>query len=287
MTVSFPKVPTILPSEHPAEGTTVQFHLADGTMVGRSTPFPTPRLDDVDDHFRLLDLLFAEAEALVRGNNGKAMARVDRKRLNTLTREIDDLLDRAENLPLSTPANSLPRQALDLDEPPAERLDAFDEPTVDELLIAHGSRVIAARVHAVDALELTRLDGPLTLDVENALDRITAQIDLSLAMDLAAGELFTPGLPASLSAPQAARVDAVLTCMDRILAACPDHFLTKDAQGELEALMSEADRILGMADAEALPDPTHRRDGEAWRRAMDMVGRQVAALLPGAHVLPA
>jgi hypothetical protein len=82
-------------------------------------------------------------------------------------------------------------------------------------------------------------------------------------------------------------MDAVLTCMDRILASCPDHFLTSEAQKELEALMAVADRILGISEDKVPPQSNSRRNGEAWRRAMTALGRQVTALIPGARVLPA
>ncbi|WP_413206038.1 hypothetical protein [Rhodospirillum sp. A1_3_36] len=258
-------------------------------------------LGHIDDHLRILDILFAEAEALTHGNHGKVMTPVDRKRLMTLTREIDGLLDRAEGLPGPATApdaddNLELRMALDRreeletrvpgKEDAYERLDTFEEPTVDEVLIAFGSRAVAARVQSTDALTLGRQNGHLTLDVENALDRITAQLDLSMAMDLTSVEIFSPTWVSPLAPPDAARMDAVLTCMDRILATCPEHFLTPDAQGELEALMAEADRILGISEKKSIPKPSSRRNGEAWRRAMNALGRQVTALIPGARILP-
>ncbi|MCF8480315.1 MAG: hypothetical protein K9H25_07785 [Rhodospirillum sp.] len=317
MTVSFPRMPMPTPFETLDSGSmprgptgmdpaNMDQTAMETTMGPPEWSADLPTLGGMDDHLRLLDILFAEAEALTHGNHGKVMPPVDRKRLEILTREIDGLLDRAEGM--TTPMarrgpldKAVPdwdiRRVLDRredletlvpgEEDAYERLPAFEEPTIDEVLIAYGSRAVATRVHPMDVLNLARLDGPLTLDVENALDRITAQLDLSMAMNLPPTEVFSPMVVWRLAPPDAARIDAVLACMDRILAANPDHFLTGAAQLELVALMSEADRILGIGEEKALPQPEARRDGDAWRRSMDLLGRHVAALIPGSRVLPA
>ncbi|GEO80551.1 hypothetical protein [Pararhodospirillum oryzae] len=161
------------------------------------------------------------------------------------------------------------------------QLPAFFEATLDDMLgAAFTGNPIETRLVDADAVTLPPFDQPLTLDVELALDRLTAQRDLGLAMGVPVSDVLRPLPSRLLTHPLAIRLDAVFACMERILAHCPDHLLSTSAQSDLEALMREADRLLGHDTATLNPSTAVPREKSWWRSTLDALARHVIALWP-------
>ncbi len=224
----------------------------------------------MDDRMRFLDALFCEAEALVHGPDGQRLNRNQNARLDVLMAEIDQMMGELETQ--SRPLG--PSSLMDWDDIDEKPLFAFEELTYAEEVSTAG----LAALEAFDPLHLARREGPLALDVETALDRITAQLDLGMAMDIPPSELLAPLNLQPLSPADAARIDAVFSCMDHILETHRESLLSPAAQEDLERLMREADRILGLDLPDAVNAPRGR---DSWRRAVSSIGEAMGRLMPG------
>ncbi|CCG09389.1 hypothetical protein [Pararhodospirillum photometricum] len=156
------------------------------------------------------------------------------------------------------------------------QMPSFLEATLDDLLEEHGSRAVSARVLDEGQVVFAPLDGPLGLDVELALDRLTTEMAQVRAQGLTLSDALAQAPRRSLSEPTAARLDVVFACMERILAHFGDGMLTGSAYRELEALMTEAEALLGEPQTRARPGS----DAAQWRETLTLLGRQVLARLP-------
>lgn len=280
--------------------------LPDSPAGCESFPPRTDNLAEAEADARRLEALLAEAELLAfAGGTQEDIAAAPgrspetRQRLPRLLREIDGLLDRmatrlgcssADLPPIPDPSvGRAPRTETGGATP--IRLPAFEELTLDEILAGTGSQAIRLDVRPLDtSAALLRGNGPLGLDVERALDQITIQMQLGEAMGLPLSEALTPSAPLPLSGPDALRIDAIIACMERILANCPGPLLSPAAQTELTALMTEADRLMGRhGGAASARGAAMSRLAEApsWRARLERLGARVLALLSGDRSSPA
>ncbi|MGB1027979.1 MAG: hypothetical protein ACPGYL_15590, partial [Rhodospirillaceae bacterium] len=242
-------------------------------VLGDHSAEPLGSLTDarLDGTLSLLDSLFSEAESLLGVPARRTLSNKDEVRLDALIGDIDDLLESLDA--------DLSQDSVRLHQPPmpvALPLAAATIPATNEdpLLVL-----------------LPRDDGPLSLDQENALDQITAQLDLGAAMDLSATEVLTPSPCPRLTLEEARRVEALLNFMEHIIGDSVNTggVLTPNADEQLTRLMSEADRLLGYDSASLSPVLANRANASAstktdlngWRHSVRALGNRVQDMIPG------